>query len=69
MTNETFNLLSAMEYNYNEYARYVARLPYMHIQHSLEMIILTSEKIPSWNVVLRTQLSSQNVAKPVSRIE
>jgi GNAT superfamily N-acetyltransferase len=59
------SLLNAMEYNYNEYAQYVARLPYMHLQHTPEMTILMSEKIPSWNVVLRTQLSSQNIATSI----
>ncbi len=54
-----------MEYNYNEYARYVARLPYMHLQHSPEMTILMSEKIPFWNMVLCTQLSSPNVAASI----
>ena len=65
MTNDTFNLLGAMEYNYNEYARYVARLPYIHLQHFPEMTLLMSEKIPFWNMVLRTQLSLPNVAASI----
>lgn len=68
MTNNAFNLLAAMEYNYNDYANYVSRLPYMRLQQSPEITLLLSEKFPPWNVVLRTQLTSQNVATSIEAI-
>ena len=65
MTNNAFNLLAAMEYNYNDYANYVSRLPYMKLHQSPELTFIMSEKIPFWNIVLRTQLPSQNVAASI----
>lgn len=63
--NNTSSLLAAMEDNYNAYAIYFSRLPYLELQQSPTMMFVMSREISFWNVVLRTRLTQYNVTATI----
>jgi len=63
--NNTSSPLAAMEDNYNAYATYFSRLPYLELQQSPTMTFVMSKEISFWNVVLRTRLTQYNVTASI----
>ncbi len=62
---DTFNLVKAMEENYNAYALYFARVPYLELRESPEITLIMSKEIRLWNIVTRTHLAPTQVTATV----
>jgi len=65
---DTFNLVTAMEENYIAYATYFSCVPYLELQESPEITLITSKEIRLWNIVTRTRLAPTSVPATIEAI-